>query len=145
MYVAEPETYSIDSWHEMFPCIMSHPGVAERVREALLSDIGVERHFFHSIISDIYGVMSAMHSPFITLDVTLYLFSYEEHLGRTRPSPAMKESAGPCSICLEDLCGDQGSDATRLSCSHNFHNGCIVRWLCSANTTCPLCRCVLSC
>nr|GMC54485.1 E3 ubiquitin-protein ligase RNF181-like [Ipomoea batatas] len=39
-----------------------------------------------------------------------------------------------CSICLEGLV-----KATRMPCSHVFHERCIVRWLKRSNE-CPLCR-----
>ncbi|KAI4385755.1 hypothetical protein MLD38_003748 [Melastoma candidum] len=140
MYVAEPKTYLVDSWHEMSPGILSRPGVVECVLEAFLSDIGVERHFFPSMVSIISSALSTTLGPCISVDVTLYLFSYEEHFGRERPSLEIRESAGPCSICLEDVHGDRGSNVTELPCLHEFHTECIIRWLCSANTTCPLCR-----
>ncbi|KAI4387273.1 hypothetical protein MLD38_005116 [Melastoma candidum] len=140
MSVAEPKTYLVDSWHDMSPVILSRPGAVECVLEAFLSDIGVERNLFPSMVSIISSAMSTVPGPCISVDVTLYLFSYEEHFGREGLSPSTEESAGPCSICLEDIHGDLGSNVTELPCLHEFHTECIIRWLCSANTTCPLCR-----
>ncbi|KAL2253674.1 E3 ubiquitin-protein ligase RNF43-like [Sesamum indicum] len=42
-----------------------------------------------------------------------------------------------CSICLEGFFN--GGRATRLPCSHMFHENCILRWL-RENHVCPLCR-----
>ena len=42
-----------------------------------------------------------------------------------------------CAICHEDIHDDTGS--TKLSCSHLYHLGCIVKWL-TINPTCPCCR-----
>nr|XP_027186972.1 probable E3 ubiquitin-protein ligase RHC1A [Cicer arietinum] len=49
-----------------------------------------------------------------------------------------------CSICLEEFL--LGSEAIRLSstCSHIYHQNCIIRWLIRSNT-CPLCRRPISC
>ncbi|XP_010424561.1 PREDICTED: uncharacterized protein LOC104709688 [Camelina sativa] len=49
----------------------------------------------------------------------------------------------PCSICLESLVsGSKPIEVTRMSCSHVFHNHCLLEWLKRKNT-CPLCRTVL--
>ncbi|XP_050220456.1 E3 ubiquitin-protein ligase SDIR1-like [Mercurialis annua] len=42
-----------------------------------------------------------------------------------------------CTICLEELV--IGSEATRMACSHIFHQECIRSWL-QINGVCPLCR-----
>ena len=42
-----------------------------------------------------------------------------------------------CSICHDEINEKTGS--TRLSCSHEYHLGCIVSWL-SKKDTCPCCR-----
>ncbi|KAL4633738.1 hypothetical protein ACB092_04G143900 [Castanea dentata] len=42
-----------------------------------------------------------------------------------------------CVICMEDIL--MGFEATRLPCSHVYHEGCIVNWLKQSNL-CPLCR-----
>lgn len=42
-----------------------------------------------------------------------------------------------CSICLEDLY--RGTIAA-LDCRHEFHVGCITRWLVGCKNFCPLCR-----
>ncbi|KAJ0037840.1 hypothetical protein Pint_23866 [Pistacia integerrima] len=42
-----------------------------------------------------------------------------------------------CGICLEGFC--EGEEITRLPCSHDFHGGCIVKWL-KKSHLCPFCR-----
>ncbi|KAH7432745.1 hypothetical protein KP509_07G037800 [Ceratopteris richardii] len=42
-----------------------------------------------------------------------------------------------CSICLEDF--RSGDEVRGLPCAHNFHVGCIDKWL-RLNTRCPRCR-----
>ncbi|CAL0333764.1 unnamed protein product [Lupinus luteus] len=58
--------------------------------------------------------------------------------GRSDSSNA--SSVSICSICLDDL--SIGSEATRMPCSHVYHNHCIVKWLKTCNT-CPLCRSII--
>ncbi|VVB07720.1 unnamed protein product [Arabis nemorensis] len=56
---------------------------------------------------------------------------------------SLKMETEPCSICLENLSGSKpGSCATRMTCSHVFHDLCLLEWLKRKNT-CPLCRTVL--
>ncbi|PIA50591.1 hypothetical protein AQUCO_01200056v1 [Aquilegia coerulea] len=42
-----------------------------------------------------------------------------------------------CSICKDEIACD--SEVREMSCSHVFHDPCIVQWLLIQNT-CPLCR-----
>ena len=51
-----------------------------------------------------------------------------------------KESDGiECAICLCELA--PGDSATLLPCGHEFHPGCIHKWLrVSSAATCPLCK-----
>ncbi|KAJ8620338.1 hypothetical protein MRB53_028867 [Persea americana] len=42
-----------------------------------------------------------------------------------------------CSICLDGY--SRGMTVTQLPCSHDFHRGCIERWL-PINNSCPTCR-----
>jgi len=42
-----------------------------------------------------------------------------------------------CSICLDDL-SDNKHKITE--CGHEFHSNCIISWLRSGNTSCPICR-----
>ncbi|CAB78262.1 putative protein, partial [Arabidopsis thaliana] len=63
-------------------------------------------------------------------------------LGRikTEELKSLKMETEPCSICLESLVsGPKPRDITRMTCSHVFHNGCLLEWLKRKNT-CPLCR-----
>ncbi|AES69224.1 zinc finger, C3HC4 type (RING finger) protein [Medicago truncatula] len=53
----------------------------------------------------------------------------------------MKSKALTCSICLVDL--SVGSIAIQLSCSHLYHEECVVKWLDRSNTF-PLCRRIVS-
>ncbi|ESQ38242.1 hypothetical protein EUTSA_v10029381mg [Eutrema salsugineum] len=51
----------------------------------------------------------------------------------------------PCSICLDELSGSNSKKTgvpTRMTCSHVFHDRCLIEWLQRKNT-CPLCRSVL--
>lgn len=43
-----------------------------------------------------------------------------------------------CYICLSLF--EQGEDARRLPCGHEFHVACIDRWLLDVHRTCPCCR-----
>ncbi|KAG7619551.1 Zinc finger RING-type [Arabidopsis suecica] len=63
-------------------------------------------------------------------------------LGRMKAEEfkSLKMETEPCSICLESLVsGPKPRDVTRMTCSHVFHNGCLLEWLKRKNT-CPLCR-----
>jgi hypothetical protein len=42
-----------------------------------------------------------------------------------------------CSICLNEI--TKATGLTTLACAHNFHIGCIGRWILK-NESCPLCR-----
>lgn len=43
-----------------------------------------------------------------------------------------------CSICLEDFV--EGEKISVLPCKHAFHYKCIVPWLGSKNSYCPICK-----
>ena len=43
-----------------------------------------------------------------------------------------------CSICLEDFV--EGEKISVLPCKHSFHYKCIVPWLGSKNSCCPICK-----
>lgn len=45
--------------------------------------------------------------------------------------------AETCPICLTSLAGTD--DASRLSCGHRYHAGCIYKWI-DNSSQCPLCR-----
>ncbi|XP_031254459.1 uncharacterized RING finger protein C2A9.04c-like [Pistacia vera] len=47
-------------------------------------------------------------------------------------------STTQCTVCLEEL-KDVNLEVVRMSCSHLYHEECIVKWL-ETNCTCPLCR-----
>lgn len=48
-------------------------------------------------------------------------------------------SSGECIICLEDYVPGV-SEVMRLPCGHEFHSGCITRWLVCRKKTCPICK-----
>lgn len=43
-----------------------------------------------------------------------------------------------CAICLDDF--DTNNKIRQLPCGHIFHSCCIVPWLLTCNSTCPLCK-----
>ncbi|XP_010544830.1 PREDICTED: E3 ubiquitin-protein ligase RNF6-like [Tarenaya hassleriana] len=47
-----------------------------------------------------------------------------------------------CMICLDDFVF--GQEVTSLPCFHEFHDGCVVKWL-ERSHVCPLCRFQLHC
>ncbi|CAH8304879.1 unnamed protein product [Eruca vesicaria subsp. sativa] len=57
---------------------------------------------------------------------------------------SLKMETESCSICLDNLSGSSSKRgaATRMNCSHVFHDLCILEWL-QRKRTCPLCRTVL--
>lgn len=56
---------------------------------------------------------------------------------------SLKMETEPCSICLDNLSGSKPAGVpTRMTCSHVFHDRCLLEWLKRKNT-CPLCRTVL--
>ena len=42
-----------------------------------------------------------------------------------------------CNICLTNFA--EGDTVTKLNCSHEFHDNCIIHWL-KMHNTCPVCR-----
>lgn len=46
-------------------------------------------------------------------------------------------NSSSCPVCLDDFV--IGEEATRIPCSHLFHEGCIKKWL-ELNHQCPVCR-----
>ncbi|XP_022546451.2 uncharacterized protein LOC111200051 [Brassica napus] len=53
-----------------------------------------------------------------------------------------KMETEPCSICLDNLVSGKHGVSTRMTCSHVFHEKCLLVWFQRKNT-CPLCRTVL--
>ncbi|CAL9232885.1 unnamed protein product, partial [Arabidopsis halleri] len=49
-----------------------------------------------------------------------------------------------CSICLENLSGLKPIDLTRMTCSHIFHNRCLLEWFKHKNTSVVLCSALRS-
>ncbi|KAK6123456.1 hypothetical protein DH2020_042801 [Rehmannia glutinosa] len=63
---------------------------------------------------------------------------------KTRKScPEDKDEAKICAVCLDELGGHQEESSDEnigmLDCRHEFHAGCIKKWLRKKNI-CPLCR-----
>lgn len=62
------------------------------------------------------------------------------HRSRTQNPDTVQrdtEELPTCPICLDELQEETGS--TSLPCTHQFHTGCITRWM-QDRTGCPLCR-----
>ena len=71
--------------------------------------------------------------------------------GQSDASPA-EDSASPavgsaapstdCPICLSpiDAHATRGAACMTLACGHSFHGDCIIKWLRTAQTSCPVCR-----
>ena len=55
------------------------------------------------------------------------------------PTSVVQEGAKPdtCNICLGDH--ETGEELMRLPCFHQFHTGCITRWI-ETKAACPSCR-----
>lgn len=144
MYVGEPEIYPPESCPELSPDILAHPNDLVHALEDFLCDIGVVPYFFRSMIPVIVSAIPRPYIPYFSIDVTLYLFSFEQACSdsdRQKSPPSRVRTGGEsCSICLEDIHSNTKSNITMLPCFHLFHIGCIIRWLCSASATCPLCR-----
>ena len=51
-----------------------------------------------------------------------------------------KRRIDPCSICLEDMQGEDDTQVVSLACSHTFHRRCLDELVNSGSRTCPLCR-----
>lgn len=51
--------------------------------------------------------------------------------------PPESLSGETCAVCLGNL--DSEEAIVSLPCSHNFHRGCIARWLSKCRRTCPVC------
>jgi hypothetical protein len=43
-----------------------------------------------------------------------------------------------CPICLDKI--KKGDKVSKLSCSHEYHHSCLIKWL-SRDNSCPVCRC----
>ncbi|KAK8607440.1 hypothetical protein V6N13_053175 [Hibiscus sabdariffa] len=43
-----------------------------------------------------------------------------------------------CSVCLSSM--EEGEERRVLPCMHEFHRGCVDRWVSSCRKNCPICR-----
>ncbi|XP_063963697.1 RING finger protein 24-like [Lytechinus pictus] len=50
---------------------------------------------------------------------------------------SQKMTNDTCAVCLEEF--KQGERVGQCPCRHNFHIGCVSRWL-DAHETCPICQ-----
>ncbi|XVF18065.1 hypothetical protein REPUB_Repub10bG0179500 [Reevesia pubescens] len=61
---------------------------------------------------------------------------------QARLSPAGKACSSAegetCCVCLSSI--KEGDDMRVLPCLHQFHRGCVDRWLSSFRKNCPICR-----
>ncbi|KAG7552872.1 Zinc finger RING-type [Arabidopsis thaliana x Arabidopsis arenosa] len=80
--------------------------------------------------------------PYVFVDETS-LKVLRVRLGRIKAEElkSLNMETESCSICLKSLVS-RSKALTRMSCSHVFHNDCLVEWLYRKNT-CPICRTVL--
>lgn len=63
---------------------------------------------------------------------------YINQLGAAHQTDWELETPDFCVICFEAL--DATASNRRLPCEHILHQPCIDHWLCSRDTSCPLCR-----
>lgn len=63
---------------------------------------------------------------------------YISRLEATHQTDWGLETPDFCVICFETL--DATASYRRLPCEHLLHQPCIDHWLCSRDTSCPLCR-----
>lgn len=130
--------------------------LAEKISTAAIS-LGYGRNGF---VMEIYCkvfyenvVVRSDHTPrdeLLSLKAFLLRLVRSGSVGYTEETKGLKmetEPEGePCSICLDNLISRDSNSKrgvpTRMTCSHVFHDGCLLEWLQRKNT-CPLCRTVL--
>ncbi|KAG6404995.1 hypothetical protein SASPL_132574 [Salvia splendens] len=86
-----------------------------------------------SLLLPEFGLVIRVLSPFQDLDDVLSGFMTR----RCDDDADIQDEKEVCCICLDDLY--RGS-VTALDCGHEFHPGCIRRWLFRGNNFCPLCK-----
>ena len=98
----------------------------------------------------VYVVVRSDHPPLdesVSLRASLLRLVLSGSVGYREETKGLKMETEPCSICLDNLVVSGRSNSkrgvpTRMTCSHVFHDGCLLEWLQRKNT-CPLCRTVL--
>nr|CAB3490884.1 unnamed protein product [Digitaria exilis] len=58
-------------------------------------------------------------------------------LRETTVAEETREEDEECAVCLKSF--EEGDRMGAMPCSHEFHDGCIRRWL-AISRLCPLCR-----
>merc|ERR1712046_246084 len=51
------------------------------------------------------------------------------------------DSENECPICMSSFI--EGAEKVKTACGHEFHTGCLMKWLRTGKSTCPMCRCDL--
>lgn len=98
------------------------------------------------VLAAAYDGYSAMNAALLIDVATIDTYYDEEDVARATSIEALpsqpfdgKNSSKECTICLDEY--SPAVTVTRLPCSHDFHRGCIVRWLnLNVNKSCPICR-----
>jgi hypothetical protein len=103
-----------------------HTHGTNRSTRFTLSRPSVVRH--HNLINEIQAT---------TRNTETIQRNSDRYLSKIRVEEGKESEAMMCSICLAELL--VGTQATRLPCSHLYHEECIMKWFGRSNT-CPLCR-----
>lgn len=131
--------------------VRGHHWLCEDLAEDISSEaeeLGFGRNGFRLTISIgiTYEIVAAM-SDLLPPDEGLFLrdvLSKLVVLGKIDRDEQEIMETESCSICLDNLFGSSSihGPATLMSCSHVFHERCLLEWLQRKNT-CPMCRTVL--
>jgi hypothetical protein len=66
------------------------------------------------------------------------LFCVEISQLQTKTLSACTECEGVCAVCQSEW--EEGDEVRVLPCGHQFHTGCVDRWLGQHKACCPLCK-----
>jgi hypothetical protein len=66
------------------------------------------------------------------------LFCVEGLQLETKTLSACTECEGVCAVCQSEW--EEGDEVRVLQCGHQFHMGCVDRWLGQHKACCPLCK-----
>ncbi|KAG2330384.1 hypothetical protein Bca52824_001564 [Brassica carinata] len=117
---------------------------SELLRDPLVSHHWLSE-FLASLILEVELIISVKITPPPSKEEVLTGMFQLGRMGKEDLKSSKMETE-PCSICLDSVVS-RGSNSkhgepTRMTCSHVFHDGCLLVWLQRRNT-CPLCRTVL--